>query len=239
MHPVRAWLPYILVGILLLMTRLPMTGVGPALKSWTVGWERILDTDAGKIITPLYNPGILPFLFVAILIPYFHRLRFSEAREAFGEAFKLMAPASAALIFTLAMVYIMMNSGEAAGRDSMLIVLARAAAAGAGDFWLLAAPFVGALGTFISGSNTVSNIMFGPLQFDTAMAADTPLIPTLALQAVGGAAGNMICIHNVVAVLTTVGLVGREGLIIRKNIKVCLAYCILAGIFGLLLAGAV
>ena len=91
------------------------------------------------------------------------------------------------------------------------------------------APMVGLMGTFISGSNTVSNIMFGVFQLNTAEEIGLSPVPILALQAVGGAAGNMICIHNVVAVLTTVGLLGREGSVVRKNLPVAVLYALLAG----------
>jgi len=156
-----------------------------------------------------------------------------EAFEALARTFTIIKPAAIALVFTLAMVYIMMNSGEAASRNSMLIVLAEAAAAALGRGWVLFASFVGALGTFISGSNTVSDIMFGPFQFGAAVRTDLPPALILALQAVGGAAGNMICVHNVVAALTTVGLVGREGIVIRKNLPICIGYCLCAGLIGL------
>jgi len=235
MHPVRAWIPYILVGLLLLIGRLPALGINPLLKSWSIGWENILGTKISKHILVLYNPGIVPFLLIAAILPLLHGLSFEKTRSAFAQAFSMMIPASIALIFTLSMVFIMMHSGDAASGSGMLIVLAEAAAKVAGDFWLFVAPLVGALGTFISGSNTVSDIMFGPFQYDTAVASNTAVVPVLALQAVGGAAGNMICIHNVVAVLTTVGLVGKEGLVIRKNVGVCVGYCLLAGLFGWIL----
>lgn len=77
--------------------------------------------------------------------------------------------------------------------------------------------------------------MFAPLQFDAESQAGLPVIPILALQAVGSAAGNMICVHNVVAVLTTVGLVGKEGRVIKNNIVVSLFYAILAGIFAMVI----
>ena len=76
--------------------------------------------------------------------------------------------------------------------------------------------------------------MFGALQFSAAKQVGAPVTPILALQAVGGAVGNMICVHNVVAVLTTVGLVGKEGKIIKMNIKVALVYGILAGLVGMI-----
>jgi lactate permease len=71
--------------------------------------------------------------------------------------------------------------------------------------------------------------MFGAFQLNTAYEVGLPTVPVLALQAVGGAAGNMICIHNVVAVLTTVGLLGREGSVIKKNLPVAFLYALLAG----------
>ncbi|MFO7610240.1 MAG: L-lactate permease, partial [Candidatus Krumholzibacteriia bacterium] len=235
MHPLRAWSPYLAIGVLLLAGRIPQLGISPLLRSVEIGWTDILGTTIGDTIEPLYNPGVVPFLLVAAFIPLLHGLDRRQAWRTVGETLRLMGSATIALVFTLGMVYIMMNTGGASGRGSMLIVLAQAAAATAGDVWLAVAPQVGILGTFISGSNTVSNLMFGPFQFDTAQQAGAPLIATLALQAVGGAAGNMICIHNVVAVLTTVGLLGREGIVIRQNLPVALAYGVLASLAAWLL----
>ena len=56
----------------------------------------------------------------------------------------------------------------------------------------------------------------------------------VALQAVGGAAGNMICVHNVVAAAATVGLFGREGLVIRKTLIPTVYYLAAAGVIGCL-----
>jgi lactate permease len=54
----------------------------------------------------------------------------------------------------------------------------------------------------------------------------------LPILAVGGAAGNIICIHNVVAVLTMVGLLGREGRIVKKNFWIAVGYGLLAGVLA-------
>ena len=56
---------------------------------------------------------------------------------------------------------------------------------------------------------------------------------TVSLQAVGAAAGNMFCIHNVVAASATVGLLGQEGITLRRTIIPTIYYCVLAGIIGL------
>ncbi|MBE0481483.1 MAG: L-lactate permease [Dehalococcoidia bacterium] len=228
-RPWKAWLPYVLVGAILLLTRLEIFGLVPILQGYRLEWDGILGTTITRGIAPLYNPGIIPFILVALIIPLLHGLGRRETLQAWRETFRLVLPAAIALFFTLGMVFILINSGEPADRDSMLIVMASAAAAIAGGAWYMVAPLVGELGTFISGSNTVSNIMFGAFQLDTAGQAGLPSVPVLAAQAVGGAAGNMICIHNVVAVLTTVGLLGREGKIVIRNLPVALGYALAAG----------
>ncbi len=236
MGTARAWFPYVLIGLFLLVSRVPAFGMSPLLRRFSVGWDSILGTTIGKHVQPFYNPGVLPFIVVSLLIPLIHGMRWRRAATVAADTVKIIGPAAVALVFTLAMVYTMMNSGAAEQRDSMLIVLANTAAEYVGQAWLLFAPFVGALGAFVSGSNTVSNIMFGPFQFGTAVRAGVPKAATLALQTVGGAAGNMICIHNIVAALTTVGLVGKEGLVIRRNLPIALTYALLAGVVGWVLS---
>lgn len=228
----RAWLPYAIVGIILIFTRLQYFGLTSFLQSVAFSWHNILGTGMSEGIQPLYNPGIIPFLPVALLVPLMHGIGRREAIEAVCETVKMIAPAAIALFFALGMVYVMMNSGRASAQDSMLLVMAQAAAGAAGRVWYLVAPFVGVLGSFISGSNTVSNIMFGAFQVSTAVQVGLPVAPILALQAVGGAAGNMICIHNVVAALTTVGLLGKEGLVIRMNLPISLLYALISGTAG-------
>lgn len=231
----KAWAPYILIGILLLLGRLKWLGITPLLKAWSLTWTNILGTTISRGITPLYNPGVVPFMLVALIIPFMHGLSRKEAAKAWTDTLKQIKPAAIALFFALGMTYIMMNSGAAAKTDSMLIVIAKTAAALVGGGWYLVAPLIGILGAFISGSNTVSDIMFGALQFNAAKEVGMPVIATVALQAVGGAAGNMICVHNVVAVLTTVGLVGHEGKVIRNNLKICIVYGLLAGVLSIII----
>ena len=57
----------------------------------------------------------------------------------------------------------------------------------------------------------------------------------MATQAVGGAGGNPIAIHNIVAASATVGLLGREGDLIRKTALVTAYYCLTAGVIGYLM----
>ena len=143
------------------------------------------------------------------------------------------AAASVALIFTVPMVQVFINSdGGAAGYDKMPIVLAAGVASLTGTAWPIFSPFIGGLGAFVAGSNTVSNMMFSLFQFGVGQRIGADPVWMVALQAVGGAAGNMICVHNVVAASAVAGLVGKEGAIIRLTLLPFATYALLAGALG-------
>ncbi len=117
----------------------------------------------------------------------------------------------------------------------MPVMTARFAADLVGDGFPALSATIGALGAFIAGSNTVSNMMFSQFQFEVAQTLGASTVVVIALQAVGAAAGNMIAIHNVVAASATVGLLGREGATLRKTILPTLYYLVAAGIIGIVL----
>ena len=97
--------------------------------------------------------------------------------------------------------------------------------------WPAIDAFIGALGSFMAGSNTVSNMLFSLFQFSIAEQQGMSTILLVSLQNIGGAMGNMICVHNVIAACATVGLVGVEGLLIRRNL---LPMAIVGGIVGII-----
>ena len=141
--------------------------------------------------------------------------------------------ASVALVFTVPMVQVFINSGGgAASYEEMPIVLAKGVESLAGSAWPLFAPFIGGIGAAVAGSNTVSNMMFSLFQFNVGQRIGVDPIWIVALQAVGGAAGNTICVHNVVAASAVVGLVGKEGVVIRKTLVVFAYYALVSGILG-------
>ena len=115
----------------------------------------------------------------------------------------------------------------------MPVVMADWTAQTVGPAWPALAGVIGALGAFIAGSNTVSNLMFSSFQHGVAQqsAMSSPMV--VALQAVGAAAGNMIAVHNVVAASATVGLLGREGATLRKTLLPTLYYLAVVGLLGL------
>ncbi|WP_330218549.1 L-lactate permease [Guptibacillus hwajinpoensis] len=115
---------------------------------------------------------------------------------------------------------------------SMPMELATMVANSVGDAWPLVAPFIGALGSFISGSATFSNMMFSLFQFSVADQLQMKEQLVLSLQVLGANAGNMICVLNVVAAASVVGMVGKEGTIIRMTIGPMLFYALASGVLG-------
>ncbi len=228
----KAWLPYLIVVVLLIITRMPQLPVGSLLKAFHIRWQGILGTEISALSTPLYLPGTI-LLIVAFMTIFIHRMSGTEFRSALSESSRTLLSAGFVLVFTIPMVRLYINSGmNTSDLPSMPIVMAAWVSASMGELWPLFAPFVGALGAFIAGSNTVSNLMFSLFQFELAQSLSIPTTMILALQAVGAAAGNMIAIHNVVAASATVGLLGQEGATLRLTILPTLYYLLMTGLLG-------
>lgn len=228
----KAWLPYVLVGLFLVLTRLKTLPLMGWLQSWTVKFENLFGSTITASFQPLYLPGTI-FIAVSLITYFIHGMNGKAYGRAWSQSAKTMVAASTALVFTVPMVQVFLNSGGgAAGFDRMPIELANGVAALAGEFWPLFATFIGGIGAFIAGSNTVSNMMFALFQYDVGSQIGVDPTWIVALQAVGGAAGNMICVHNVVAASAVVGLVGKEGAVIRKTLFPFAYYALISGAVG-------
>lgn len=231
-----AWTPYVLIAALLVLTRLPTLPLKAWLAGVSFGWSNILGTTLSQSVQPLYLPGSI-FLVVSLATVLLHRMSGAEVKKAWADSAKMLAGPALALVFAVALVRVFIDSGtNGSGMESMPLVLAEFAASVAGGTWPFFAAVIGALGAFVAGSNTVSDLMFSLFQYGVADRIGAPHLVILGLQALGGAAGNMITVHNVVAASATVGLVGKEGLLIRRTIVPMLYYVTFAGLLGLLFA---
>jgi lactate permease len=229
-----AWAPYALLGLLLVLTRLPSLPVGGWLRAPALAWPDILGSGITATTTPLYLPGFVLIVVVAITA-FLHRMDASALGAAVRSSTQVLLGAGFVLVFTVPMVRVYINSDvNGAGLLSMPLAMAEWVAGNVGQVWPLFAGMTGALGAFIAGSNTVSNLMFSAFQYGVAERLAMSTVMIVALQAVGAAAGNMIAIHNVVAASATVGLLGREGSTLRKTILPTIYYLLVIGILGLL-----
>ncbi|TQQ54141.1 L-lactate permease [Vibrio cholerae] len=228
-----AWTPYVLLAVILVASRVS-ADFKALLLGIKVSFSNILgETGISTAIEPLYLPGGI-LVFVALIAVLTQARSLAPMGKAFGESTKTLIGAGFVLVFTIPMVRIFINSGvNGADLASMPVTTANFAAGLVGDAFPMLSATVGALGAFIAGSNTVSNMMFSQFQFEVAQTLSISSVVILALQAVGAAAGNMVAIHNVVAASATVGLLGREGATLRKTVLPTLYYLVLTGIIGM------
>ena len=232
----RAWSPYLVVAGLLVITRLPGLDLEAILRSAnpfiTWSWPQIFGSDISATFQPLWSPGTI-FILVSLVTIGLQGLSLDQYRSAWSSSLKTLVPASAALIFTVPMVQVFINSsGGAAGYEQMPLALAEGVANLAGSAWPFFSTFIGGLGAFVAGSNTVSNMMFSLFQFGVGERINVDPTWIVALQAVGGASGNIICVHNVVAASAVAGLAGKEGAVIRKTLLPFCYYAAMTGALG-------
>ncbi|WP_339769554.1 lactate permease LctP family transporter [uncultured Paraglaciecola sp.] len=233
--------------MLLVVTRIPDLGIKGLLQLTTPAWyiglgqlgdfsisaalvlklEHILQTDIVWQHNLLYVPSILPFLVMGMLTLWWFKngslttvLRYTK---------NSMQKPVIALMGALVFVNMMMLGAD----HSAVSLIGQNLASISGQYWGFFAPFLGALGSFFSGSATISNLTFAGIQQSIAIELSLNTTTILALQSVGAAMGNMICINNIVAVTAVLGLQNSEGYILKRSILVLLLYGAIAGLMGL------
>ena len=235
-HLIKAWSPYLIVAALLVITRTvqPIKALITS-DAVTISWANIFNSGIGTKSQPLYLPGFI-FVVTVVLCYAIFRMNKTQIRQSLGESARTVLGAASALVFAVPMVQVFINS-KSESLAQMPIVLADGVSTLFGSLWPLIAPTIGGLGAFIAGSNTISNMLFSFFQFSMAQKIGATEHIVVALQAVGGAAGNMICVHNVVFASATVGLLGKEGSVIRKTLAPMMGYALFAGSLGLVMIG--
>ncbi|WP_223703445.1 L-lactate permease [Sutcliffiella deserti] len=229
----KAWVPYILVALLLVITRLDFLPFKGWLKAVQFRWEGIVGTDIGVMIEPLYLPGTV-FIIIVLCTHFIHKMTKTQVKQVWTSSIMTMGGSVIALSAAVPMVRIFINSTtNNAGLLSMPLELADISSGLFGTAWPLVAPLIGSLGSFISGSATFSNMMFTLFQFSIADQLGFDPSTVVALQVLGANAGNMICVLNVVAAASVVGLLGKEGTIICYTVIPMLFYALMAGIVGM------
>ncbi|MCG8507860.1 MAG: L-lactate permease, partial [Rhodospirillales bacterium] len=199
--------------------------------SLVVTLKSIFGADSTWMLQLLYIPAVLPFFAVSALSFALFRMGPAAIRDIGRESYQRMRKPIIALLGALVMVQLLMVGGE----QSIVVLIGTRFAAAIGDNWIYFASFLGAVGSFFSGSATISNLTFGGIQDSIAATLGLDRGLVLSLQSVGGAMGNMVCINNIVAVCTILGITNREGFILKRTLLPMLAYGAIAALFGLIL----
>ncbi len=245
---VKASFPLWGVVLLLIITRVPQLGIKPLLQlvdpalalplgelgtasisvALVLSLQNILGTAETWSHSLLYVPSIIPFVVIsAITFFLFPKGSFKEVSHATVKQMKLPV---FALLGALVFVNLMMMGGQ----SSVVTLIGKNLANITGENWTFFSPFLGALGSFFSGSATISNLTFGAIQnsIATDLSLDAGLI--LAMQSAGAAMGNMVCINNIVAVASVLALGDQEGYILKRTVWAMLAYGLVVGLVGVL-----
>ncbi|MBQ3892312.1 MAG: L-lactate permease [Desulfovibrio sp.] len=254
MSQLMAWMPYVLCGLILVVTRVPLFHLKPIVTNpmFSIGASNILGQGAvvvdgvtkcpavGSSIALLNLPGTIPFILVAILTIFMHNMLKNDAigsnkvSRAWSTAIAKMKAPTISLMAAVALVSIFKGTAASAATDyvSMPMAMAKCLADLLGGAWPAINSYVGGLGAFITGSNTVSDMLFANFQWDMASALGYSVkqhFLMIAAQGAGGAMGNMICVHNIVAACAVLGLIGKEGDILRRTFFPFVVYGIAVG----------
>lgn len=237
--------------LVLLATRIPQLGLRGLLTATTPAWDvplgglgtfsispslvlrlrGIFGTDTDWTHQVLYVPSLIPFILISTVSWWILSAPTGTGRIVWRESLGRMRNPVLALLGALVFVRLLTVGGE----RSAVMILGHSLADATGGGWQYLAAYLGAVGAFFAGSNTISNLTFGPIQDSIATRMGLDRTTILALQSVGGAMGNMVAIHNIVAVCSVLGLGNQEGRILKKTVGPMLLYGVIAAAMALVL----
>ena len=193
-----------------------------------LSFKNIFGQEVAESYKTLYVPAFIPFVITVWLSLICFRVSFRDSFKVYYTTLGQTIKPLLALFGALVMVKFMMVGGD----HSMVKTIGNSFAQIAGTNWVYFASYLGAIGAFFSGSNTVSNLTFGSIQHSIATQVNLPTDTVLALQSVGGAMGNMVCINNIIAVCSVLDVQNQEGAIIKKTAIPMFIYGIIAAIMA-------
>ncbi|MEZ8106597.1 L-lactate permease [Vibrio cortegadensis] len=246
---IKAMSPTLLLIAILIVTRIQQLGIKALLVDATpmlhfnLGWfgefsvshaliikfAHILGTDTSWAYKTLYVPALIPFFLVVMISAVIFGMSKSQMKQVFTETGSRIKVPFIALVGALIMVKFMMMGGE----NSPIMTTGRAFSDLMGTNWQFFASYLGALGAFFSGSATVSNLTFGGIQQSISQNVGLSEHLILALQSVGGSMGNMVCINNIIAVSTILGISNKEGYIIKRTVVPMILYGVIVAVVSL------
>lgn len=211
----KSFLPYLLLIIFLILGKFLFGGV----------YLNILSYHKFN----LFNPGLV-FVFTALVFALLYRVKIDlkSIKTAFSGAFVPFM----VICFMLMMVQLMVNSGN--NFSGELSAVKNIAMSIDGKYLPVISPFVGAFGSFITGSVTTSNVMFGSIFEMASISAGLNTQVVLASLVVGAGLGNMIALADILTAEAVIGKRGFERKIVSKVIGPCLI-CLLIVVFLVLL----
>lgn len=194
--------------------------------------NNILGQGINESYKTLYVPSLIPFIVTVIISILVFKLSGEKAKNIVSSTYHQTKKPFFALLGALVMVKLMLVGND--NYDSMVITIGKTFADLTGDKWVYFSSYLGAIGAFFSGSNTVSNLTFGGIQLSIAETTSMSVPLILALQSVGGAMGNMVCLNNIIAVCSVLNVSNEEGSILKRTVVPMFIYGVIAGLVAVI-----
>lgn len=220
---VKAWSSFILIFLLLTLT----STLVPPIHNAIAGFKSSVVVYAGEgggtlTFSWINTPGVMIFL-AAIIGGFIQGASVGQMLGVFGATMKQYWKTILTICSVLATAKIMSYSG-------MISDIAKFLVAVTGGFYPLFAPLIGALGAFVTGSGTSTNVLFGGLQSETAMTLGLSPTWLAAANVMGAGIGKMVCPQGIAIGAGAIGAVGSESKILSGVMRYFLLYVVLAGI---------
>ena len=249
-----SWLPYLLLTVLVIAVNLPATKLQFSGKAH--GWEWML------VKFPIYNPlklysfawlqspGTIMLISGLIAFPIMG-IKYGVMGREVGNTARQMIPSFVAVACILSISEVMNLGLPVVDPKTKLAVLGTLGVKQISMVATMAnqlislvsrtvypflAPMFGTVGVFLTGSNTSANALFGNLQKLTAQGMGLSEILMASAGNIGATAGKMISPQSIVIAATAVGLLGKEGMIMRRTIKYTIPYVLVLGVLVMVFA---
>ena len=219
----RAWTPFMLTFVLLLLTSKLCFPVHNAIKELKHSFM-IYTGEGGKPLTFSWinTPGVMIFI-AAICGGLIQKASLFEMADVLGFTLKKYWRTFVTICSVLATAKVMIYSG-------MISDIARSAVVATGPVYPFVAPLIGVLGAFITGSGTSTNVLFGNLQLETALSLNLNPYWITAANVMGAGIGKMVCPQNIAIGAGAIGITGSDSKILAAVFKYFVMYALLAGV---------
>lgn len=220
---VLAWLPFVLVFVLIILTSSLVPAINKPLSVISTAVTIYTGPHAKPYVFAwIANPGTI-IIIAAFIGGLIQGAKFGEITSVLLKTIKQMSKSAITILAIVALAKVMGYSGMI---KSIAVVLV----AVTGSFYPLIAPIIGALGTFVTGSDTSANVLFGGLQVEVAKSLHMSPYWLAAANTGGATAGKMISPQSIAVAAAATGLSGSEGKILNATLKFCLVYVIVLGL---------
>lgn len=218
--PLRSWAPYGLLVLLLLLPKfIPPLGTFLTLE---LGIDSLFGTGIGAGLQPLRSP-LVPFIAATVFAFY-------QAKDFQVQLKPVLTKTVAVFVIlfpSLAITQLMLNGG---GEGPSMIEALAGVFGKTGPLYPVVSPLIGVIGAFMTGSTTVSNVIFGPVQFGAAQDLALPPMLILGLQLAGASLGNAVCLFNIIAAAAVAGVEDFRGILQKNLLPVLLTSAVIAAV---------